>query len=335
MAHMIEESALGAMMAFAGEVPWHGLGKKVPADLTPEQMLKAAQLDWTVKKYPAYSVLPIRGKDNIIKNTPYSVGWSSLVRESDMKVLDIVSNDWNEVQNSDAADFFHEFVMAGDMEMHTAGCLRDGQVVWFLAKVKDSFDLFKGDQVDSYLLFTNFHKYGHSTDVRFTPIRVVCNNTLTLSLNSKVERMVKMSHRRQFKPEQVKEVLKITTEKLSKYKEMASFLGSRKAEKEDIVEYFKRVFPHAKAKQEPDTKEISSNASHALQILDKQPGHAFAEGSWWQPFNAVTYMTDHLLGRTDDNRLYNSWYGNNVKLKTDALEQAVKSAEKSKDLIIA
>ena len=50
--------------------------------------------------------------------------------------------------------------MAGDMEMHTAGSLQDGQIVWALAKVKDSFELFKGDTVESYLLFSNPHKYG-------------------------------------------------------------------------------------------------------------------------------------------------------------------------------
>ena len=33
MAHAVET------MAYAGEVPWHGLGKQVLPDLTPEQML--------------------------------------------------------------------------------------------------------------------------------------------------------------------------------------------------------------------------------------------------------------------------------------------------------
>ena len=49
MAHMIETLADGtASMAYAGDLPWHGLGTKVSNDLTPEQMLKAAGLDWTV-----------------------------------------------------------------------------------------------------------------------------------------------------------------------------------------------------------------------------------------------------------------------------------------------
>ena len=56
MAHMIEEIDGVAQMAYAGDVPWHGLGVKVPSDLTPEQMLEAAGLNWEVRKYPTFEI---------------------------------------------------------------------------------------------------------------------------------------------------------------------------------------------------------------------------------------------------------------------------------------
>ena len=65
----------------------------------------------------------------------------------------------------EAFDFFSDFVKAGDMEMHTAGSLDDGKMVWALAKVNESFELFKGDKVDSYLLFSNPHQYGKSSSI--------------------------------------------------------------------------------------------------------------------------------------------------------------------------
>jgi hypothetical protein len=167
-----------------------------------------------------------------------------------------------------------------------------------LAKVKDSFELFKGDQVDSYLLFTNPHKYGWSIDVRFTPVRVVCNNTLTLSLNSQSSKIVKVSHRREFDGDVVKETLGVAKEKLAKYKEMAA-----------------------------SKKDLSKNAGIALEIMDQQPGAEYGEGSWWQAFNAVTFMTDHMIGRNADNRMTSAWYGSNKNLKTKALETAVEFAE--------
>jgi len=317
MAHMIEMVNGKAQMAFAGETPWHGLGTQVPADLTPTQMLEAAGLDWSVTKVPAYA--KIAGKN-------VAIGQSALVRSMDNSILDVVSDDWNPVQNTEAFDFFNEFVAAGDMEMHTAGSLRDGQIVWGLAKVKESFELFKGDQIDSYLLFSNFHKYGFSTDVRFTPIRVVCNNTLTLSLNSNVERMVKISHRQKFDPDNVKGMLGIATEKLAKYKDMAQFLGSKRYNDENIVEYFTRIFP-VTGSNEKKKKEISKNAQYALDVLETQPGAQYAPGSWWQAFNAVTFLTDHVIGRSADTRLTSAWYGYNKGVKTKALETAVEMAE--------
>ena len=69
-------------------------------------------------------------------------------------------------------------------EYGNCGSLRDGKMVWGLAKVKESFSVGKEDQVDSYLLFANPHEYGKSIDIRFTPIRVVCNNTLSMALAS-------------------------------------------------------------------------------------------------------------------------------------------------------
>jgi hypothetical protein len=72
---------------------------------------------------------------------------------------------------------------------------------------------------------------------------------------------------------------------------------------------------------------MSKNAALALDIIDTQPGAEFAEGSWWQAFNTVTYKTDHLIGRSADNRLTSAWYGSNKNLKTKALETAVEFAE--------
>lgn len=301
MAHMVET------MAYAGEVPWHGLGHKVPSDLSTDQMMQAAGLDWTVQKIPAFVK---------INDESQAIDAAALVRSSDNKILDVVSSDWNPVQNQEAFDFFQDFVNAGDMEMHTAGSLKGGQIVWALAKIKDSFELFGGDQVDSYMLFTNPHVYGQSLDIRFTPIRVVCNNTLTLSLSQKGGTAFKLSHRREFVADQAKQALGIAHAKLDEYKSMASWMGSKRYDNESIKAYFQELFPSQGDKD-------SRNAIKALEVLELQPGAKFAEGSWWQAFNAVTYMTDHLMGRSNDARLQSAWFGVNKSLKNKALQQAI------------
>jgi phage/plasmid-like protein (TIGR03299 family) len=320
MAHELEIVNGEAQMAYAGDLPWHGLGTKVSNDLTPQQMMKKAGVDWRVQEVESF--VEFNGKR-------MNTGQKSLIRETDGKILTNVGKDWHPCQNETAFEFFNEYVMAGDMEMHTAGSLRGGQYVWALAKVKESFDLFGGDQVDSYMLFSNPHVYGKSIDVRFTPIRVVCNNTLTFALNTQADRAVKVGHRAQFNPDMVKEQLGIAHEKFAKYKEMAQFLGSKRFSVESLLEYYNTVFPltSGQDKQENVTLEsISRQAKNAYDVLETQPGAEFAEGTWWQAFNSVTYVTDHLQGRNADNRLHSQWYGQNQLRKIKAAEKAVEFA---------
>ena len=322
MSHELEFVNGEASMAYAGEVPWHGLGKRVPSDVSPEQMLKAANLDWEVKKIPmSYDY----GQGPVLTST------NALIRSSDNKLLTVVNDTWKPVQNKEAFEFFNDFVVAGDMEMHTAGSLKGGKMVWALAQLKDKFELFGGDLVEGFLLFSNPHEFGRSIDIRFTPTRVVCNNTMTMALSEKTKFAVKVNHRSTFNGDQVKDMLGIASDRMQEYKEQARFLGKKKFSNETIVEYFNRVFPSLSKDQftsdDLSKAPISRQAEEAMETLHTQPGAKFAEGSWWQAFNTVTYMADHTLGRSQDTRLTSSWYGQNRLRKEKALELAIEYAE--------
>lgn len=310
MSHEVET------MAYAGELPWHGLGTEVSNELTPVQMMQKAGVDWEVEQQKIVTESGLEINDKV-----------ALVRTSDNTLLDVTGKDWKPVQNEEAFTFFSEFVAAGDMEMHTAGSLKEGRNVWALAKVKESFDVFGEDRVDSYLLFSNPHQYGKAVDVRFTPIRVVCNNTLTFSLQSASKNSVKVGHRTAFDADTVKETLGLASEKFAKYKEMAQFLGSRKISAESLIQYYNDVFPTTSRKEEKTPVVVYDDMSKAAKMcydaLEVQPGAQFAAGTWWQAFNSVTYYTDHLQGRNSENRLHNQWFGYNQAKKVTAAEKAV------------
>ena len=321
MAHEVEMIDGVAQMAYAGDVPWHGLGVEVSNDLTPEQMMRKAGLDWSVEKVDSF--IDVDGER-------IPTGQQSLVRSSDNKILTNVGGDWNPVQNSEAFEFFSEYVLAGDMEMNTAGSLKGGSNVFALAKVKDSFTILGEDQVDSYLLFSNPHQYGKAIDVRFTPIRVVCSNTLTFSLNSASKNFVKLNHRSVFDADQVKETLGIAHDKFSQYKEMAEFLSTRRFTAETLVQFYNDVFPYTHKESEVKTvKDLSKNARDAYEVLETQPGANFGEGTWWQALNSVTYLTDHKLGRNADTRMQSAWFGVNQSRKIKAANKAVEYATAS------
>lgn len=315
MAHMIET------MAYAGEKPWHGLGVEVSNDLTPQQIMQKAGLDWQVEKVESFIEW---------NGTRVATGDQSLIRTSDGKILTNVGPGWNPVQNEDAFNFFTEFVMSGDMEMNTAGSIRGGQRVWALAKVKESFDVFGDDRVDSYLLFSNPHEYGQAIDVRFTPIRVVCNNTLTMSLGMSSKNGVRVGHRTKFDADAVKATMGLAHEKFAKYKEMAEFIGSKNFTMDGLIQFYNTVFPNTSRTEAPKevtkVEDLSRNARLCLDVLETQPGAEYAAGTWWQALNSVTYVTDHIQGRNADNRLHSQWFGSNQSRKLIAANKAVEMA---------
>jgi phage/plasmid-like protein (TIGR03299 family) len=316
MAHMIEMIDGQAQMAYrkSAGLPWHGLGVPVGDDMTPEQMMKAAGLDWTVSKVDTFFEF---------NDTKVKTGMQALIRDSDGKILTQVGKGWNPVQNKDAFDFFTDFVQKGDMVMDTAGSLKDGRIVWALADVRDGFTLFGGDEVKGYLLFSNPHLYGNSIDVKFVLTRVVCNNTIAVALNEKGQPSVRVNHRSQFDAERVKEILGLSHRKVEKFKDAAEFLGSKTYAKSDLETYFGNVF----GRSVKDDKELSRTAEEAIALVENQPGADFRPGTFWNMFNAVTYMTDHELGRSADTRLTSAWFGGNAKRKVNALKLAVDMAE--------
>jgi len=326
MAHELTMVDGQAQMAYVGDTPWHGLGVPVQAGISPQEMMDVAGLNWHVKKTPLTYTTD--------EGTQAVPSQSALIVEESGQFLSVVGNDWNPIQNHEAFELFNEFCENGDMEMNTAGSLKDNQIVWGLAKVKKSFSLKTPqgeDIVDSYFLFSNPHQFGRAADVRFTPIRVVCNNTLTLSLNSKSQASVKVSHRTAFDKDSVLSMLGLADQKMDTYQEAAELLVSKKAKHDDLVKYFNEIFPNTyKAKVEKSAKKfeetLSKTAKKALNVLETQPGAELGAGTWWSAFNAATYLVDHEIGRGVDTRLQSAWFGQGQQKKTKALMLATEMA---------
>ncbi len=318
MSHELEFINGEAAFAFAGsrESIWHSLGTQVSPDLTPQEIMKAAKLDWDVVK------VPLTG---MYDDEEVSTGSSALLRTSDHSVLDVVPNSWNPVQNSEAFAFFDEFIDAGSMKMDTAGSIRNGRKVWALAKLNDGFELFGGDKIEGYLLFSNPHYFGRCVDIKFTTVRTVCNNTLSLALKEDTDNWVRHSHRTEFDVDRVKALLGIVSTTMDAFKQQAEVLGSKVYSNDNAIEYFQKIFPVLTTKRS-SRKELSTQAARALEIVETQPGAGFRPGSYWNLLQAVTYITSNEYGRNDETRLDSLWYGANEQRNRRALKVAVQMA---------
>ena len=152
------------------EKPWHGLGTVVMEAPTSAEALEIAGLDWSVIQKPIYT------------STGVVEGYRANVRDSDNKVLGVVSDRYKVIQNKEAFAFTDELLGMG-VHYETAGALQGGKKIWLLAKLPNEY-IISGERISPYLVFSNTHDGSGAVRVAITPIRVVCNNTLNLALNT-------------------------------------------------------------------------------------------------------------------------------------------------------
>lgn len=164
-------AALIESLFYVRETPWHGQGTRVEDAPTSEEAIRLAGLDWSVNQEAIY-----------LENGTKIEGSFANVRSSDGKPLGIVGNKYKIVQNTEAFAFTDALLGEG-VTYETAGSLKDGKVIWLLARMPESVEIL-GDKVDPYMVFTNTHDGSGAVRVCMTPIRVVCNNTLNLAMNS-------------------------------------------------------------------------------------------------------------------------------------------------------
>lgn len=319
MAHMIET------MAYAGQLPWHGLGVEVEENLTPEQILIVAGLDWSVSKrsmfYSGNSSYPPTVDEHY-----------ALVRDSDHRFLDVVGNRYQPTQNKDAFEFFDAFVKECKLRMHTAGSLCNGQFVWALAKTEQSFKVSANDDLDSYVLLISPHKLGKSLICQHTSVRVVCQNTLNLALQEG-KAAFRMSHARKFDDHakaEAAQVLGLVNMSFKQFGANAQFLAGQKADPLDVKQYFGAVFKMDDKVIDAETHRKNSLLQRLLSAYDGQsPGAnlSSSKGTWWGALNAVTFVIDHPENSNDrDTNLKDAWMGWRGDIKRTALELAVQMA---------
>jgi phage/plasmid-like protein (TIGR03299 family) len=308
-------------MAYANEVPWHGLGHKVASNLSAAAMRKAAEQDYTVSKRQVFFidakkvVVPVKNK-------------FALVRDSDDKVLSMVGSVYKPVQTEQVFAFFHDFVKAAKMQMETAGSLWDGKYVWALARVTGAdfaIGTGKKDEMRNYLLLCSPFEHGKALIMQYTSVRVVCWNTLCMAVGANLKgkgHSFRMAHTKNFEveKEEAKRVLNLITDQAKDFKEAASVLAKAKITKEQTEKFFLDVM-----KKSADAARTPVVLPKFKAALEHAPGAMLpsAKGTWWGAVNAVTYVVDHELGKTRDTALKNAWLGNHANTKRRALELAL------------
>lgn len=333
---------------FVHQPAWHGLGTVLDDAPNIETAIIKAGLDWKVLERPLFTDNQEFDDPNVLTpsaNASRIYTHKAIVRETDSSVLGVVGKTYTPVQNDEAFNFFDEILNSGAATLEAGGSLRNGQKIWILAKMKAEGEVLKGDEVQSHLLLSNSHDGMMSLWIQFTPIRVVCMNTLSAALASRhndyaIGKAIRLKH-----APSVTEGLKIaktlmntSTQTFSVSMEAYKMFASVPLDDKGFKKYVDSIFRVNPASPEVDMekvldeepKRISKRDELLFSLFESGAGSDIkgVKGTLWAGYNAITEWVDHYRGYGgQEGRLDTSWFGEGTVVRNKAFVEAIKVAK--------
>lgn len=287
-------AALVESMVYTREKPWHGLGTKVEEAPTSADALRLAGLDWRVEQ----KNIQLCGGSKV-------PGYKANVRSTDGKVLGVVSDRYRIVQNTDAFEFT-DSIIGGDVRYETAGSLNGGKKIWLLAKLPETE--IAGDKTEPYLCFSNTHDGSGAVRVCMTPIRVVCNNTLNLALDSaKRAWSVRHTGSLQSKMHEARACLRMANRYMGALAEKADRMANTTITRDQLNRILDELFPvddHTTDREKQNIKKLRDE----YMVCYFAPDLVKFRDTAWGAYNAMSDMITHNAPlRKTENYRENNW----------------------------
>jgi phage/plasmid-like protein (TIGR03299 family) len=327
MAHNISQRNGQAAVMVVGEPAWHRLGTVLDKPATAQEAIKAAHLDWTVIKQPLFA----GEKEHHRVPDYYAVVRGDDWAEQKSTVLGIVRGAYTPLQNRDAFKFFDPIVGNKAAIYHTAGALGDGERIWILAKLPGEICVIGDDITHKYLLLSNSHDGNSAVQIKFTPIRVVCENTLTMALSHGPTLRVPHTRDVQHRLQLAANLLKAITIRYGEIEGIFKAMTAVPMNGERIEKYVHQVFPDPRrgndeARYEKARAQVETDRTGAEYFFQMGRGNTEkgVAGTLWAAYNGVTEYIDHrrYTKATDDRQVEAIWFGDGYSAKARAFTVA-------------
>lgn len=349
MSHGLD--AFGSSMVSLKEVPWHNHPNcKVVQHLENiEACVVESGSDWEAEKEPLY----YKDKQGNWQNA----GSFAVIRQDNGVNLAegrSVGSTWKVLQNRQAFKWFQPWVDTKQIQLETAGCLDGGRKVWIMASLnRDPLVISKNDEVKKFIMLSHAHDGTMAIRVGFTPVRIVCANTLAMAIGSEDSKLIRVRHSSKTEQnlDKIRETVDIINAQFETTAEKYKLLVTRDINQKDLEKYVKIVF---KITESEKTGQISTKGQNLIDgLIDKfyqglygmsqskymekamedikaamEAGRGSAEvptvkGTWWNAYNAVTEYLSWNRGHNWDTRLNSLWFGDAFSKNKEALSLAV------------
>lgn len=307
-------------IAFAGATPWHRIGTPLEeADLYdwPKACEKAG-LDWSVE------LVPLVTADNQAK-----VESKAVRRTSDGRILGVVGPRFTVLQNKDAFAWFEPFLAAKEVSLRTAGSLAEGSRVWVLAKLnRDPLVIAQGDEIEKFILLSHGHDGSLAVRCGFTPVRVVCQNTLSMAHGSTASKLIRVKHTKDVHENlaSIREVMNLANQEFEATAEQYKLLARKAINQADLTKYVKKVL------KVDDSEEVSTRTKNTIAeiigLCEAGRGNNLpsVRSTYWTAYNGVSEWLSYDRGRSQDSRLNSLWFGDSANVNRHALQTALEMA---------
>lgn len=312
MAHNINVNENTGKASFFSrkEIPWHGLGTILDKEIvTAKEAMKAASLDFTVEKRKLY----IKTNEGKFRPSPT---YEATVRTDTEQHLGVVGTDYEILQNAECFDFIDSLIMGGEASFETAGALGNGERVFVTAKLPKHVTLGNGDTIEEYVFITTSHDGSKAVIAALTPIRIVCNNTLTMALSrNKNKVMFKHTKNLKTKLEMAHQLMGISNKYFDEFNELMQSLKSVKvASQKEVTDLASRIiltnaeYDSLAANKFNFHKALSSRKANIMRdilvTVDEGIGQEYHRGTGLWLMNGITsYYQNTRDYRTDETKL--------------------------------
>lgn len=323
MAHELYTNAAGTTSYASTQREWHGLGQLMPAGAAVEEWQKQAGMDYEIQRsFIRYATERFNESTDVIGNLKKIEDKVVLFRSDTGAPLGVVSDSYKVVQPAEVLEFFREWADKGGVTIESAGVLFGGKRYFATAKLGDAVSVDGGrDRIVPYALLSTSADGSLATECRWTTVRTVCNNTLTMARRSNAA--FKVSHRSVFRPDEARAAVESANEEFGAFMQMARELARVRIDADAAEALTVQLLMKASeevARESAGFARIMSLFNGEGKGSNFETAHETAFG--W--LNAVTeYADHHIRARSDENRKASALWGPGDALKQKALDLAL------------
>tara|TARA_R110000772_G_C13310328_1_gene440502 strand:- start:34269 stop:35276 length:1008 start_codon:yes stop_codon:yes gene_type:complete len=324
MGHGFKDMGKNSTFATRKELAWHGLGSVVDSMNSKEAMILGG-LDFEVGLAPLRVEFPnlvqvrrLMENQVVLSDMPVVDGNFATYRKDNNHVFGIVGSRYEVIQNTEAFGFFDSIIGEGHASYETVGALGDGERVFLTAKLPNKLIVNKED-IDKYLLLSMAHDGSGAINVLFTPVRVVCNNTLTFALG-KATNKVSIRHTKNAltRLDNAKKILGIAERNFTTLGEYFERISKRKMTDESAEYVFRKAFNII----EDSKGELSTRSKNKLEAVTKYyhegVGQEGIVGNAWGVLNGVTGYLQNGEDREDQKQFNRTFVKGDEEIRTRA-----------------